>query len=309
MNIKILTLAAVAAGVAIVTFVALNLAAPITHATEEHPEGVTAEQVFAASIAEPGASAPRGAGPSAAQADTATPAASSTLPSAPTTTEVAMVADAPAAAPAAATPVAKSGSCLNATVDPAAAPVVVTAAATPAGAPADTSTAAAPKVADAPSPEAAPKVPEAAPKVPEAAPKIADAPRRKAAPTPKPSSKPSSKPPMPKSAPAEARTAWWPAKAPGKLNLVYAGEASFTKAIVLLFDGPFDNGDSANQHVKVTTGGGETVKGKWLVATGNPRMLLFNVGPGLYRLDVGSGMTDKDGRAISAASGGLVFVP
>lgn len=294
MNVKVLTLAAVAAGVAIVTFVALNLAAPITHATEQHAQGVTADGVFAASIAEPGASAPAGAEPSAARAETAAAAASSTAPGTPAPTEVAMVADAPAAAPEAAAPAPRGGSCSNATVDPVAKPAVVTAAGPgPAEAPADTSTAAAPKVADAPKPETAPK--------------IADAPSRKKAPPSAP--KATSKPPMPKSAPAEARTAWWPAKVSGKLNLVYAGEASFTKAIVLLFDGAFDNGDSANQNVRVTTRGGEAVKGKWLVATGNRQMLLFNVGPGLYRLDVGSGMADKDGRAISAASGGLVFVP
>ncbi|MGQ0701366.1 MAG: hypothetical protein ACT4PZ_24375 [Panacagrimonas sp.] len=119
---------------------------------------------------------------------------------------------------------------------------------------------------------------------------------------------PKPRPSKPKISPAEFKKVWWPPKADGKLNLTYAGEASFTKAIVLLFDGEFDNADSANKHVKVTARDGAPVKGQWLVAT-NKKMLLFNAPPGVYKLKVGEKVTDKSGRTLPTSSSGLVLVP
>lgn len=111
----------------------------------------------------------------------------------------------------------------------------------------------------------------------------------------------------PKPVPDGAKKVWWPAKASGRLNLTYAGQASFTGAIALLFDANFENPESANQNIQVKDSGGKTVRGQWAVAT-NRQMLLFNAAPGLYSIDVGSGLTDKGGRNISEPSAGLVFV-
>ena len=99
------------------------------------------------------------------------------------------------------------------------------------------------------------------------------------------------------------------AKVAGKLNLTYAGSASFTKAIVLMFDGTFENATAANEHIKVTNKAGKPVEGQWLVAKGNPQMLLYSVPPGVYSVAVGEGLTDKGNRAIAAAASGAVFVP
>jgi outer membrane biosynthesis protein TonB len=165
----------------------------------------------------------------------------------------------------------------------------------------------APEPAAAPPPPPAPEPAAAAPE-PKAEP--APAPKPKAEAKPKPAPKAAAKPKSaaPKQAPAEAKVAWWPAKAAGKLNVVYAGEASFTKAIALMFDGQFDNADGANANIKVTPKKGGEVKGKWMVANGNKSMLLLNVDPGLYNVEIGSGLADKGGRAVSAASSGAVFV-
>ena len=45
-----------------------------------------------------------------------------------------------------------------------------------------------------------------------------------------------------------------------------------------------------------------------MVANGNKSMLLLNVDPGLYTVEIGSGLADKGGRAVSAGSSGAVFV-
>lgn len=107
--------------------------------------------------------------------------------------------------------------------------------------------------------------------------------------------------------PDQAKKAWWPANQSGKLNLEYAGQASFGAAIVLLFDGTFDTPDSANRNIQVKTHRGNAVSGQWVVAT-NRQMLLFSAPPGVYAIDVGAGLADKGGRIVSAPSSGLVAV-
>lgn len=312
MNVKPLVLAGVATAVSVVTFVALNLIAPISHAQAAPDKGITAAQVFAGSIDEPGASAPQAASPEAAPTEVAladTGAGESAQPAA-AEMEVAQ-ADTSTPAPtestestaAASEPVSASGSCSTGIVDPNAKPVVVKAAGLPedsAGSPAAES---APATASAPEPAMEMTASEPAPAP---APEFEAAPAVTAEPAPAPVSKP--KPRAPKKAPAEAKVAWWPAKTPGKLNITYAGEASFTKAIVLMFDGAFDNADSANQNITVKPKKGGQVKGKWLVATGNKQMLLLDVAPGLYTVEVGAGLTDKGNRTIGAASSGAVFI-
>lgn len=107
--------------------------------------------------------------------------------------------------------------------------------------------------------------------------------------------------------PEEADRAWWPEPASGKLNLLHAGQASFTAAIVLLFDGTFETPASANQNIQVKDDSGKAIRSQWTVAT-NRQMLLLNAAPGLYSIEVGSGLADKGGRSISASSSGLVAV-
>lgn len=106
--------------------------------------------------------------------------------------------------------------------------------------------------------------------------------------------------------PKDARKAWWPAGGAGKLNIAFVGEASFTKAIVLLADGAFENGSSADANIKVTKNG-EKVSTKWLVAT-NKKMLLLNVGPGKYTVTIGAGLKDASGKSVGASGSGPVYV-
>lgn len=111
----------------------------------------------------------------------------------------------------------------------------------------------------------------------------------------------------PRAVPDSAKKVWWPAPMSGKLNLTYAGEAAFTGAIALLFDGAFENTDSVNRNIEVKDRRGRAVKGTWLVST-NRQMVLFGAAPGLYSISLGTGLADKGGRTLSASSEGHVFV-
>lgn len=111
----------------------------------------------------------------------------------------------------------------------------------------------------------------------------------------------------PRAVPTSAKKAWWPARVSGELNLIYAGEAAFTGAIALLFDGAFETTDIANRNIEVRDQNGRAVKGTWLVST-NRQMLLFGAAPGLYSVSLGTGLADKGGRTLSASSEGHVFV-
>lgn len=223
-------------------------------------------------------------------------------------------------APIGGEPAVAAGSCSTGVVDPSQPPVVVMASglpgesAAPAGdvagtdggssdfaAPAEDFSAAPVDTMPAAEPEPAP-APEPAAAVAESEPAVDAAP----APKPKPKPKASS---APKVQPADTQLVWWPAKTDGKLNITYAGSASFTKAIALIFDGAHADGSKANQSIKVTTKSGTAVEGQWLVAKGNPQMLLYSVPPGIYRVSVGADMSDKGDRTVPAASSGLVYVP
>lgn len=109
-------------------------------------------------------------------------------------------------------------------------------------------------------------------------------------------------------APIVPATAWWPAKSDGRFNLTYAGDATFTRAIVLLFDGAFADPDTANRNIRVSSVAGEPVKGQWVVAT-NKQMLLFKAESGQYVVEIGEGLKDGNGRRIAAAAQGSVLVP
>lgn len=107
--------------------------------------------------------------------------------------------------------------------------------------------------------------------------------------------------------PVGANKVWWPAKADGRLNLLYAGEAAFTGAIALLFDRSFGSSESANRSIRVRTGSGEIVQGRWAVSR-NPQMLLFPATPGVYHISVGPELADSAGNTVSAPSAGAVVV-
>ena len=160
---------------------------------------------------------------------------------------------------------------------------------------------------------AEPAAVEAIPATPEATQvALAPAPAPQAAPapvkaTPRAETAPKRAKPRPKPSPDQAPLAWWPAKVDDALNLVYAGEASFTPAIVLLFDGTFEDPALANKVIRVTSDDGEPIPGQWVVAT-NKRMLLFKASPGRYRVKVGGELVDGTGRRIATAQGGPVEV-
>lgn len=103
-------------------------------------------------------------------------------------------------------------------------------------------------------------------------------------------------------------TAWWPAAEDGSLQLQFAGEASFTQAIALLFDGSFDDVSSINERVVVKTRDGRRVRGQWLLNLQNDKMALFNSGPGTFEVSVSEGIVDRDGRTMSSSASGLVYV-
>lgn len=108
--------------------------------------------------------------------------------------------------------------------------------------------------------------------------------------------------------PPEAMQAWWPPATPGRLNVRFAGEASFGSAIALLFDAPFDQAASVNQHVKVLDSRKKPVPGQWVLAKGNPQMLLFKTQPGAYKLSIEEGLSAQGDLKLGAPSSGLVYV-
>jgi hypothetical protein len=92
--------------------------------------------------------------------------------------------------------------------------------------------------------------------------------------------------------------------------VVYAGSASYTRAVVLLFNGPFASAASANSLVKVKDSNGRTLNGSWQVNPKNPRMLVFPVAAaGRYQVEVGAGLADRTGKKLSTPVQGPVIIP
>lgn len=139
-------------------------------------------------------------------------------------------------------------------------------------------------------------------------------------PPPEPTATPASAKPRPaKPAPAAAAAPtesaqavkqWWANKLdPSALSLVYAASAAYQKALVLMFNGPFDSPASANSNIQVQDGSGARVNGAWKVAPNNPRMLTFPVaGSGRYMIVIKPGLTDQGGRKLAAEARGPVVV-
>lgn len=135
------------------------------------------------------------------------------------------------------------------------------------------------------------------------APKTSPKPAPKPAPEPKPEKKKARPTP-----PSEPLKAWWPQPKPDALNLLFAGDASFGRAIALFFDQEFEGPESANEHIKVMGPGGKSVDGSWLVSS-NPKMLLFKAVPGTYQVEILEGLTAKDDKKLGASSKGIVYIP
>lgn len=162
--------------------------------------------------------------------------------------------------------------------------------------------------------EAAPAVAEAEP---EPEPVVAEPVAAEPPPAPA-AAKPAEKKPVPEKqqpAPAAAKPAasapkaWWGKEDPAQLSVVAATSMSASKAIALMFNGSFDNADSANVHIKVRDGKDKTVAGSWSVSSKNKRMLTFTVkGPGSYTVSVGAGLEDKTGRKFPQDKSGPVQV-
>ncbi|MDD3762228.1 MAG: hypothetical protein PHP86_02920 [Nevskiales bacterium] len=132
-------------------------------------------------------------------------------------------------------------------------------------------------------------------------------------PTPKPTPAPAatrSKPRAPPPTPAARLTQWWDTAAtPTGLTVVYAGSAAYTRAIVLMFNGAFDDSTAAEQHVTITDSKGTPVSGQWSVGSNNKRMLQFAVSkPGVYNVTVGAGMQDRAGQTLKQSLKGPVRV-
>lgn len=339
MKSKALQLGIVAVVVAVAAYFVLNWLAPIKHEEAAADTGPKAEGVFAGALGEGGgetaaAAAPETPAAPAAEAGAAseTPAAGETPPPAEmASTDAAPVDDvasqesAPVAPPpcetvvsagknpiiVAAVEVSSSGTAAAApaggeTAPPAEAPQMGEAAPPP------PEPAPAPEPTPAPAPEPAP-VAEAAPApaptpAPEPAPEPAMAqagPPADAAPAPKPA-KPKAKP----KPPPDTLTPWWPkTRSPSNVNLVYAGDAEFSRSIVLLFDSSFENTDSANANIKVMDSKGKTIKGKWLANLKNKKMLLFKVpSGGRYVVVVDGALAGASGKTVGSTVQGPVFI-
>ena len=155
-------------------------------------------------------------------------------------------------------------------------------------------------VADAPGPELAPAPEPVADPAPPPTPAAAPEPVAAAAP-PAPSRK---TPPA-----ADALKPWWPAApTPGRLNLLYAGQAAQSHTIALLFDSVIADAATAGAQIKVVDAGGKVVTGNWELNS-NRRMLLLPVNKaGRYTLVLAAGLVNERGLTLNQELHGPVYV-
>lgn len=277
------TLAAVSVGVAVVTFVALNLIWPFEPTQETLKANPSSESVFASDIASTPAADPAGK-PPAGEAD-ALPAVASSEP-------------------VASEPVATAAEVPAATQTPNTTPVQQQVAAAPESSPAAEAAEAAPApVAPAAEPAAPATETPSASESPAASETVAAA-SEAAAPAP-------AKPRKPKAATApraDALAQWWPsAPTSGRLNLLYAGQAAQSPAIALLFDSVFADATAAGSAIRVVDDQGRTVGGSWELAS-NRRLLLLKAKPGRYTLVVGADLANQRGQTLGTELHGPVYV-
>ena len=301
MNKKVLTLAGVIAVVSVGTYTVLTLVKPHKHIEVKVADVYSADQIFNGKL-DPNApdETPVNATTSGGEATAAAPAPAAPTEAAPAASTESAPAVATTTEPA---PAASTDAMATPVEAGAAAPAAAPAPAEPA--PASQSVAAAepaPAAANTPPPAAEPAA-APAPAAAEPAPAIAE-------PAPAPAPKPKHVAKKKKSSGGATSTkAWWPAENPNQLSLVYAGPASFKKAIVLMFNGAFFKSDSPNANVKVTDSKGAAVSGNWELGDNNRRMLVFPVSAaGTYKISVGADLTDAKNRKLGKALKGAVAV-
>lgn len=149
-----------------------------------------------------------------------------------------------------------------------------------------------------------------------AGPVVSEAPAVSApAPEKKPTAKASSassapvKAASPKGESSEGREAWWQSTSSSGFNVVYAGSAAFRRALVVMGNAPFANADSANAAIKVFSAKGKPVVGSWELNAVNASMLVFPLSDtGLYRVQIGAGLSDRQNRALGTALQGTIRV-
>lgn len=332
MNKKFLTMAGVVAVLSAGTFWGLEILDPHKVDEVKFPASVSVDQVFANKLNPNGApdqtvaaanaaavATPAGSDVTTAPAEaSATPADAAATPTssadetaaASSTTETtssseATTAAAPAAAAASEAAVSEPAQDNGSSPATSADETQTAAADTTTSAPTENSEAAAP--AEAAPTESTPT--EAAPA--EAAPAEA-APAVKPAAVKKPAAHHAAKPAhhaAASTASTAKRSRWWPAENPANLSLVYAGPASFKKAIVLMFNGAFFKTDGLDQNLHVTDKNGQPVSGSWEIGENNRRMLVFPVpGDGQYKVSISTGLTDSKGRKIAHNLSGPVTI-
>jgi hypothetical protein len=112
-----------------------------------------------------------------------------------------------------------------------------------------------------------------------------------------------------KSLPADALHAWWPTgqQPADQLNLLFAGQASTEKAIVLSFNSEMAPA-GAGSHIKLIDSKGVSPKGSW-AAGNNGRVLVYKVGkPGRYTLVLSPDLADAGGKTLGKSLHGPVYV-
>jgi hypothetical protein len=107
----------------------------------------------------------------------------------------------------------------------------------------------------------------------------------------------------------DAISVWWPAvgqRNDSHLNLLYAGEAAFEKAAVLLFSDVVSA--SAGSQIQILNDHGKPVSGHWEVSPQNGRMLIFKTRPGRYTLILPAELAGQSGKTLGTRLHGPVYV-
>lgn len=162
-------------------------------------------------------------------------------------------------------------------------------------------------------PAASEPAPAPAPKAAKPAPKSEVAAAAPASDAPKAASKPAAKRPVarPKTGNgSDVISSWWSktgTQSSSNLSLVYAGEASSEKAVVLMFNNAVDP-TAASTHIKLVDSRGKTPTGSWS-AGNNPRVLAFKgVSPGRYTVILRPELPDSSGKTLGDELVGPVYV-
>lgn len=338
MSNRVGTIAAIAVGIVVVTYVGLNLVKPFKQREENLPAGAPAtaqvDEVFAGDVAS--APAPADAAAPTTQV-AAADAAAEAPPGAHDVPDIAVPPDNQAPPkPAAEGPTAKDAPKDDAieiegaadfpmpedspagasAPPPAPEPAPEVAAAPPAPPPARAEPPAAPMPRPTPDPVVEPS---AAPPPAEPAPASADT-VAAAEPAPAPEPPAAVAKPEPAAAPKAATVAksapradvlsqWWPERStPGQLNLLYAGQAANERTVGLLFDSSFAETADFASSVQLLADNGKPAQGSWELNS-NRRMLLFKgLKAGRYTVVVSPQLANQAGLKIGKELHGPVYI-